>query len=283
MEWRKLSDPRSCGQRGGVGGRGGICPGRGLGGCGPRLGGRRRLGVSTLTRTATLVLAQARVHFWASSERLVHCHRLSPASQAGAYHGAIGQWGGSGGGGGPGGNWSCMDRHGGRGRFLGGLGRLGVSNPDTIATLVLAQARLHFRLALASKAERGRGERGPPRREYGWLSASSCMLRTGSGRLRRLLVDCFVSGRGSFFVSGRGASPGSLRFLMPSLSRSRRLYSGGRTRIAWETGTPSAACNSPRSAPLASQGNSLFSTLGFASTTAQAMKKKSISNLQKLL
>ena len=57
-----------------------------------------------------------------------------------------------------------------------------------------------------------------------------------SGRLRRLLVDFFVSG--SFFVAGRGASPGSLRFLMPSLSRARRLYSGARPRIAWETGTP---------------------------------------------
>ena len=56
------------------------------------------------------------------------------------------------------------------------------------------------------------------------------------GRLRRLLVDCFVSG--SFFVAGRGASPGSLRFLMPSLSLARRLYSGARPRIAWETGTP---------------------------------------------
>ena len=62
------------------------------------------------------------------------------------------------------------------------------------------------------------------------------MLRTVSGRLRRLLVDFFVSG--SFFVTGRGASPGSLRFLMPSLSRARRLYSGARPRIAWETGTP---------------------------------------------
>ena len=78
----------------------------------------------------------------------------------------------------------------------------------------------------------------------------------------------------SFFVSGSlcvsGASPGSLRFLMPSLSRSRRLYSGGRTRIAWETGTPSAdLAIHPAPLPLASQGNSLFSTLGFASTTAQ--------------
>ena len=106
------------------------------------------------------------------------------------------------------------------------------------ANVVLAQAQsTHSRPSPAPKAGPGRGGRGRPRREHGWLSASSCVLGSGSGRvgwLRRLLVDFFVSGRGSFFVSGRGASPGSLRFLMPSLSRSRRLYSGARPRIAWD-------------------------------------------------
>merc|ERR1719158_2615899 len=170
------------------------------------------MGGSNPDTIATLVLAQARVvlhqarlHCQLSSERLVHCHRLSPASQAGACHGAIGQWGGMGG---RGGMWGPSSWLGAPSCWLGGLGRMGASNRYGIATLVLAQARVHFRLAPASKAERGRGGRGHPRREYGWLSASSCMLRPGSGRLRRLLVvGFFCVGRGYFFVSGRGASP----------------------------------------------------------------------------
>ena len=96
----------------------------------------------------------------------------------------------------------------------------------------------------------------------------ACLEAGRVGYVGYLSTSFFVSG--SLCVSGRGASPGSLRFLMPSLSRSRRLYSGGRTRIAWETGMPSAdLAIHPAPLPLASQGNSLFSTLGFASTTAQ--------------
>merc|ERR1712039_802220 len=110
------------------------------------LGGLGRLGGSNPDTIATLVLAQARVvlpqaglYCQLSSEGLVHCHRLAPASQAGACHGAIGQRGGMGGGGGMGGTCSWL---GGRRCWLGGLGRLGGSNPDTIATLVLAQAQV---------------------------------------------------------------------------------------------------------------------------------------------
>ena len=139
MEWRKLSDPRS----------GGSSHHRHRGCGGSHRGGLGRLGGSNRDTPATLVLAQARVNF-----------RLAPASQAGACHGAIGQWGGMGGRGGMGGSSSWL---GARSCWLGGMGRMGGPNPDTIATLVLAQAQVHFRLAPASKAERGRGERGHPR------------------------------------------------------------------------------------------------------------------------
>ena len=64
----------------------------------------------------------------------------------------------------------------------------------------------------------------------------ACLEAGRVGYVGYLSTSFFVSA-GSLFVSGRGASPGSLRFLMPSLSRSRRLYSGVRTRIAFETGT----------------------------------------------
>ena len=61
----------------------------------------------------------------------------------------------------------------------------------------------------------------------------ACLEAGRVGYVGYLSTSFFVSA-GSLFVSGRGASPGSLRFLMPSLSRSRRLYSGARPRIAWD-------------------------------------------------